>query len=433
MGAQPLRLLLLAGCVTSLRAVGGEESVVHVLAELVVVLLAAKVGGELMERLGQPAVLGELLAGIGLSALAMEQVAGAVWLRESALVSTFAEMGAVLLLFEVGLETHFNELAEVGVSALIVALIGVAAPSLLGYAVSSLWLPRDPWYVHLFIGATLAATSVGITARVLKDLGCLDRKESRIILGAAVVDDVLGLIVLAVVSGLVTSIARTGHADFSVGPVLLIIVKSIAFLAAAIWLGRRLHLNLARWGARFRVPGVALVVALSHCFSLAALAGWVGLAPIVGAFAAGLVLEESDYDLFQQRGELPIASLIRPVAMLFVPVFFVMMGIRVDLRAVASVEMLGLAALLTVAAIAGKQACALGVRDRTLRRSAIGIGMIPRGEVGLIFVGLGASLTVGGKSILNPVTTSALIVMVILTTVVTPPLLKWSLGAARRK
>ncbi len=428
----PLLLLLpLVGAPAALGAVEGQPSISVVLLQFILLLAAAKIAGEGMERLGQPAVLGELLAGVLIGNLHLVGIPFAESARHSRDLEIFAELGVILLLFEVGLESHLKELTEVGLSALIVATVGVVAPSALGYWVSAWFLPAEAWYVHLFVGTTLAATSVGITARVLKDLGRTEAKESRIILGAAVVDDVLGLVVLAVVSGLVTSIGATGRAQVAAGPVVWIIAKSVLFLAAAIVLSRLIQVNLARWGSRFRVPGVGLIIAITHCFSLAALAGWVGLAPIVGAFAAGLVLEESDYELYRQRGELPIATLVKPISTLFVPVFFVMMGFKVDLAVFGVGGTLGLAFLLTVAAVAGKQVCALGVVERGLDRLTVGLGMIPRGEVGLIFVGLGGSLLVSGKPVLPAAAVSALIVMVMATTLMTPPLLKWAFSRKR--
>lgn len=413
----------MTAAIPELASHGGD--VVQVLFGAVVILLAAKLGGELMERLGQPAVLGELGAGILLGNLA---IAGIGWfepIRHSSGLQLMAEIGVVLLLFEVGLESHLDQLLAVGWSAALVANIGVIAPFVMGYAVSAFFMPGSAWYVHLFAGATLTATSVGITARVLQDLKQMATKEARIILGAAVVDDVLGLVILAVASGVVASVANGGAAVLEWMPVLLIIAKAAAFLVGAIVIGRHIHINALRLAKSFRVPGMTLVLAVCFCFGLAALSGWLGLAPIVGAFAAGLVLEDDDYAEFVKRGVQPIHDLVRPLSTIFVPMFFVMMGLKVNLRAFASMEVLGLAAALTAVAVIGKQACALGVLDKGVSRITVGIGMIPRGEVGLIFAGMGASLTVAGKPVFDSGLVSAMIVMVFLTTVMTPPLLKW--------
>ena len=167
-----------------------------------------------------------------------------------------------------------------------------------------------------------------------------------------------------------------------------------------------------------------LGLCLCFCFIVSAISGFVGLAPIVGAFAAGIVLEEVHYHPFRERGERKVEELLFPITTLIVPVFFVMMGFRVDLKSFASPAVLGFAALITLVAIAGKQICGLGVLERGLDRLAIGVGMIPRGEVGLIFAGMGATLTLAGKPILSPTTFSALVLMIMLTTFITPPLLK---------
>ncbi len=400
---------------------------------LVLIILAAKLGAELFERVRQPAVLGELLVGMLMSGLALGGVGYFYALRDSAGLHAAAEVGVILLLFEVGLHSRLHEMLEVGLTATLVATLGVVAPVVLGYLVSSIFLPQQPWYVHLFAGSTLAATSVGITARVLQDLRKLDTKEARIILGAAVVDDVLGLIILAVISGIVSSIAAGRGSELDWGMVLMIVIKAVLFLVAAIVLGRLVHINAVRAGTHFRVPGIPVVIAISFCFTLAALAGEIGLAPIVGAFAAGLVLEPSDYEVYQERGELPIEKLVRPMSTLLTPVFFVMMGLRVDLRAFSAVEILGFALAITLAAIVGKQACSLGVWQKGVDRVLVGVGMIPRGEVGLIFTAMGAQMRVHGQPVFSDSIVSAMVIMVMITTLVTPPVLKALLTRTRRQ
>lgn len=405
-----------------------ERIFLYEILELAAIIVLAKLGAEVFERIRQPGVLGELVIGMALSALALAGVSAIESWRSAEVLHTAAEIGVMLLLFEVGLESHLEELLEVGRSALLAAALGVVTPMALGYGVTVLFFPNEPWYVALFVGGTLTATSVGITARVLRDLKKLDSKEARIILGAAVVDDVLGLIVLAVISGLVTSVARGAGDGVDAAAVLGIIFKAVLFLVAAIFVGRFLHFNAVRFGARFRVSGVPLVIALSFCFTLSAVAGLIGLAPIVGAFAAGLVLEPSDYRVYQEKGEQPIELLIRPLTTFLTPVFFVMMGIKADLRAFLSWNVLAFAVVLTAVAILGKQACALGVRERGASRLVVGAGMIPRGEVGLIFTGIGASLAVAGRTVFSADLVSAMIFMVIVTTLVTPPVLRWLLG-----
>jgi Kef-type K+ transport system membrane component KefB len=418
-----------AGASTSNPGAAGETLFLYEVLELAAVIVLAKLGAEAFERMRQPGVLGELAVGMALSALALAGFAAIESWRSSEVLHIAAEIGLMLLLFEVGLESHLSELLEVGWSALLAAVLGVAAPMVLGYGVTALFFPNEPWYTALFVGGALTATSVGITARVLRDLRKLDTKEARIILGAAVVDDVLGLIVLAVISGLVSSLARGAGGEVSAAMVVGIVLKAALFLLGAIFVGRFVHFNAVRFGARFRVSGVPLVIALSFCFTLSAVAGLIGLAPIVGAFAAGLVLEPGDYQVYQQKGEQPIELLIRPLTTFLTPVFFVLMGLKADLRAFASSNVLVFALVVIVAAILGKQACSLGVLERGVRRAVVGVGMIPRGEVGLIFTSIGAGLSVAGRPVFSADLVSAMIAMVIATTLVTPPLLKRLLGA----
>lgn len=418
----PLVGVLFAGTAQAAAAQG--TAFYDTLLAFVFVLAVAKLGEELFERLGQPTVLGELLVGMILSGLALVEVSFASSLRDNAGLQAIAEVGVILLLFEVGLHSRLHELLEVGWSAALAATLGVLAPVGLGWLVSQWFLPAEPWYVHLFAGATLAATSVGITARVLQELKSLDTKEARVILGAAVVDDILGLVLLAVLTGLVGSLAQGGAARIDAGVVGGIIGKAALFLLGAIALGRLLHIRTARLGLHLRVPGVPIAIAVGFCLALAALAGKAGLAPIVGAFAAGLILEPGDYEAYEKRGELPIERLIRPLSSLLTPVFFVMMGLQVDLRAFASREALGYALAITLVALVSKLACALGVVQKGVNRMVVGVGMIPRGEVGLIFTGIGARLAVGGEPVFEPATVSAMIVMVIVTTLAAPPALK---------
>ncbi|HEX8337047.1 MAG TPA: cation:proton antiporter [Pyrinomonadaceae bacterium] len=401
-----------------------------VLAGLALILVVAKLGGELFEHFDQPAVLGELVAGMCVGALALAGVGGVETLRTHAVVSALAEIGVIILLFEVGLESNLTEMLEVGWSSLLVAAAGVAAPFFLGWGVSYYFLPGEATLVHVFIGATLCATSVGITARVLRDLGRLRTRESRIILGAAVIDDVLGLLILAVVAGAIRASAAGGA--LAVSDVALIAGKSAAFLVGALLVGRFVVPHLFRGAGRFEGRGVLLALALAFCFFLAWVAAAVGLAPIVGAFAAGLVLDEAHFEPFGERGERKLEDLLAPVSAVLVPVFFVQMGMRVDLSAFARWELLGFAAVLTLAAVVGKQVCSLAVVERGVNRLSVGLGMIPRGEVGLIFAGIGASLVLPNaqgvpKPVVGPATFGAVVIMVIVTTLLTPPALKWSL------
>jgi len=250
-----------------------------ILVGIAVMLFAAKIGGELFERIKQPAVLGELLSGIVIGNLVLFGFTAAEPLRTNEVIAAIAEVGVIILLFQVGLESDLKEMLEVGWSSLIVAVLGVIVPFLLGWAVSSYFLPDESRLIHIFIGATLCATSVGITARVFKDLGKLGTRTARIILGAAVIDDVLGLMILAVVVGAIKATA-TGAA-LSVTDVLLIAGKAIVFLASAILVGQFLVPRLLRMAGRLKSEGVLLTIAISFCFFLAWVSAKVGLAPIV--------------------------------------------------------------------------------------------------------------------------------------------------------
>jgi Kef-type K+ transport system membrane component KefB len=306
----------------------------------------------------------------------------------------------------------------------------VIVPTALGWGFGAFFLPDQVWPVHMFLGAALCATSVGITARVLQDLGQSQRKESRIILGAAVIDDVLGLVVLALAAGVVNamnSAASGGDSQFSLGMVGAIVVKALGFLLAALVLGQFISRPLFKVASFLRGRGLLIVSALAFCFLFAWAADQAGLATIVGAFAAGLVLEDTHYkELVEDEGDHHLESLLHPLVHLFVPIFFVEMGMHVDLRSLVDVKIVILASGLSAIAILGKLACSLGVLERGLNRLSVGIGMIPRGEVGLIFAAIGLRLHIGGEHILTESTYSALVVMVIATTIVTPPLLKWA-------
>lgn len=368
---------------------------------LVLVWLAAKLAGEAMERVGQTAVLGELLAGV----LIGPGVLGLV--HESQALHALAELGVLILLFEVGLESDLGDLLRAGLQASLVALVGVAAPFAVGYGV--MHCLGHPALVAVFVGATFTATSVGITARVLGDLGRLQDAAAKVVLGAAVVDDILGLIILAVVTG----IAQTG--SVSLGAVGLLAAKAVVFLVVAVVVGVRLAPTLVRWVGRLRARGTLIVYSVVFAVALAAVADLAGLATIIGAFAAGLVLATTE------RRE-HIEERIKPVADLLVPVFFVTVGMKVQpaaLNPFAEGAQFGVAMLLTGVAVASKLAAGLAVYQRGVRRWPVAVGMVPRGEVGLIFAGAGLAAGVIAEDLY-----SALIVVVMLTTFVAPPWLK---------
>jgi Kef-type K+ transport system membrane component KefB len=403
--------------------------VTQLLLALAVVLAVAKVGGDLAVRVRQPAVLGELLAGVLLGNLSLVGLTWAEPLKTNTTLDLLAQLGVIILLFEVGLESTVRDMLKVGVTSLLVAVLGVVTPFALGWGVGALLLPTHSVYVHAFLGAALTATSVGITARVLQDLGKSKSPEARVILGAAVIDDVLGLVILAVVAGLIHA-ADTG-VQLAYGSIVLIVGKAAVFLFGAVFLGLVLSPRLFGLTSRLRGRGVLLATALVLCFGLSYLSAAIGLAAIVGAYAAGLILEDVHYQDFTKRGEHQLEELLEPIGAVFVPIFFVLMGMRVDLSAFARTDILGLAALLTLAAVVGKQACALGAVGHGLDRLSIGLGMIPRGEVGLIFANIGLGLTVRGEPIVDTAIYSAIVIMVIVTTMATPPALRWSLTRGR--
>jgi Kef-type K+ transport system membrane component KefB len=409
----------------------GHELNPLVLIGIAAILVIGKVGGEVFERLRQPAVLGELVAGMLVGSLSYVGLSAIDSLKTDTVIAALAQIGVIILLFEVGLQTNLQEMKEVGWSSLFVASAGVVAPFFLGWAVARYFLPDESNLAHIFVGATLCATSVGITARVLRDLGKIKTREARIILGAAVIDDVMGLLILAVVSGAIHS-ASSGE-GISLLSFAIITAKALAFLVGAILIGHFVMPHFFKGAGRFKTSGMFLALSIAFCFVLAWLAALVELAPIVGSFAAGLVLDEVHFKPFERTGETSLEELLRPLSTVLVPIFFVLMGLRVDLRVFGRSDIIGFAIVLTLVAIIGKQVCSLAVAERGLNRLAVGLGMIPRGEVGLIFAGIGTSLTLPNVQgvpvpVFGSATFAAIVVMVVVTTLVTPPVLNWSLS-----
>jgi Kef-type K+ transport system membrane component KefB len=397
-------------------------------------------GGEIFERLEQPAVLGELIAGVFLGNLILIDPSWGFFeplrienieANWAVVIDSLARIGVILLLFEVGLESSIKSMVKLGTSSLFVAVLGVVAPFLLGYGVSVLFISEMPAtlvpivpegfrlsYVHMFVGAVLCATSVGITARVFKDLGKIKAKEAQIILGAAVIDDILGLMVLAVVSGIITA-AGAGRA-LALGSLIQLIGVAILFLGGSIAGGLLLMPRIMKQLSRLKTTGMMLISSLLFAFLLSYLANAAGLAAIVGAFAAGLLLEDVHFRWF--RESISIEQILKPISGFLVPIFFVQMGIQVRLETFTDLSVLGVAAGLTVAAVIGKQICGLGVGGK-IDRLTVGVGMIPRGEVGLIFASIGK-----GLNVIDDALFSAIVIMVIVTTLVTPPALKLTLA-----
>ena len=365
-------------------------------------LVAAKLFGDLAERIGQPAVLGELLAGI----LVGPSLLGLVPLSAGILV--LAEIGVLLLLFEVGLETDLEELLAVGGPALAVAFAGMALPFGGGWALTRL-LGYGP-LAAIFVGASLTATSIGITARVLAQLNTLKTREGQIILGAAVADDVLGLVVLATV----TRVAESGAIQTSV--VLRSAGVALGFVVVAMVAGGFVGRHLVRAVGRSSARGVLVAASVAFAMLVAWLAKKAESAPIVGAFAAGLALARTN-----RRHDIDAA--LRPVVDVFAPIFFVSVGAQADVRllnpfAAANRTGLLLGLGLTVIGFLGKFAAGF-VAGRNVNRAFIGAGMVPRGEVGLIFASVGLQTGALPQSIFI-----AVLLAVFLTTFITPPLLK---------
>ncbi|MDP2272507.1 MAG: cation:proton antiporter [Archangium sp.] len=425
-----VRLLALIVAIATMPALaegsGHGDPAAPVILALAVILVAAKLGGDLATRLEQPAVLGELMVGVVLGNVSLLGLTVFEPIASNAFIDMFSRVGVIILLFEVGLESTVNQMMKVGVSALLVACIGVVVPFVLGYFVTRALLPASSPYVALFIGATLTATSVGITARVLKDLEKSQTQEARIVLGAAVIDDVLGLVILAVVTGVISA-ADQGK-ELALSEVVITLSKAVGFLVGSLVLGVWLSPRLFRLASLLRARMVLLAFGLGFCFALAWLADFIGLAPIVGAFAAGLILEDVHFKDFKEKEPQTLEELVHPISYFLVPVFFVLMGMRTDLHSFVAPGVLWLAAALCVVAVAGKLVAGLGARGTGLDRLSIGVGMVPRGEVGLIFASIGSQLTVKGERVVDANIFSAVVVMVIVTTMVTPPVLKWSLN-----
>ena len=380
------------------------------------ILITAKLFGEVAERLGVPAVLGELIAGLilGPGLLGVIPASGE---PGAEVVSFLAELGVILLLFEVGLETDLKQMFQVGGSASAVAVVGVTVPFVLGY-LFWLYAPHaastsnaDQHSIAILVGAVLTATSVGITARVLSDLGSLQTIEARIILGAAVIDDVLGLVILGAVSRL------NGDGSVSTLGLVRLLAQGVGFLVLAVILGGMIVPRLFSLIDRLKVRGAVVTLAIALTFSLAAAAELAGSALIIGAFAAGLVMRNSD----QLH---TVVNEGRPVAGLLAPIFFVTVGAGANIRLLdprvpGTVPILSLAVALTVIAVAGKVVAGWAAPWQPFRRLAVGVGMVPRGEVGLIFADMGRR-----TGLLDAASFSAILIVVMATTFIAPLWLK---------
>lgn len=410
-----------------------------VLLSLVVIYLASKLGGELSRMMDFPPVLGELVGGVVVGASALHllvfpesgaiatdsvimnilqfignlspEAVTSVFQSQSEAISILAELGVIVLLFEIGLESDLRELKKVGYQAAIVACVGVAVPFAVG-TVGLMFFFHIPAIPAIFAGAALTATSIGITSKVLSELGHLKSREGQIIVGAAVIDDVLGIIVLAVVA----SLAKTGEVDIL--NVIYLIVSATVFLIGSILLGKFFNKTFVTIADKLQTRRKLIIPAFIFAFFMAFIGNAIHLEAILGAFAAGLVLDETD-----KRKELD--QQVIPIADILVPIFFVTVGARVDLGVLNPIvpenqQGLIIAIFLVVVAIIGKVVTGWSVFGQPgINRLAIGVGMIPRGEVGLVFLGIGAASGAIDKPL-----QAAIIIMVILTTFLAPPFLR---------
>lgn len=394
-------------------------SYVSTVAAVAIVITAAQAGGLVAATLGQPRVLGELAAGLLAGSLPLFGVHGLEFLKTDPSVDAVSRVAVIVLMFQAGLGSTVGEMKKLGAPALLIAVCGVCGSFVAVWIVSHLLLPSATGFVQIFVAASLTATSVGITARVLGELGRARSSTAQVILAAAVFDDVIALVVLAVMTG-------SGSAP-------LVLAKASAFLVGGLGIGTFVSPRLLSLASR-SMAIVLLGSALAFCFAMSWLASLFGLAPIVGAFAAGLAVEEWHYRDFINRRERTLDDLLAPLASWLVPVFFVVIGIRTDLSGLAHPAVLVLALALTTAAVAGKWLCAVGAAAARARvdRAAVALGMIPRGEVTLIFANLGAAMVVAGRPVLEADTFLALVITVIATTVLTPVALKWRLSSVQR-
>ena len=424
----------------------GEAShaIVHfglLFAMLAVVLMAGKIGN-VVERWGIPSVLGELLAGIVLAALGYYGLDFMFEIKDSQIIAFIASLGALLLLFSIGLESNIKEIGKVGPNALLVAIIGVTVPFIFGtYVLGEIFYADEPSTAKLFLGASLVATSVGITAAVFRSLKISKTRAAQTVIGAAVIDDVLGLIVLAIVSAIATGGDVTG------GLVLELVIKSFAFLAGSIILGSIFAGPMSALFTKIHT-GVGMKVALAISFALVFgyLAEIFGLEPIIGAFAAGLFLDHVHFKEFDEpevvhdlkniefeastdrekvirvinkHKEAHVEDLVNSIGLIFIPVFFVYTGLQIDFGSLLEPKLYLTAIVIAIFAILGKMVAGIAAKGDKREKLLVGASMVPRGEVGLIFAATGKSL-----GVLNDEMFSVIIIVVILTTFVAPPMIK---------
>nr|WP_320133563.1 cation:proton antiporter [uncultured Holophaga sp.] len=379
--------------------------------------VAAKLGGEVARRLHLPVVAGELGAGLALAAL--HQASPFIPdVAASPAADLLGNLGVVVLMFAVGLESTVPQMMRVGGPALRVAAVGVIVPVLAGLAGAWLMLPKGTHFtVDLFIGACMCATSIGISVQVLREKKAASSPEGKVIVGAAVIDDVLGLLVLVAVTGVVAVSGTGGGLPW--GTLARTMGLALGFLALALTLGRFLTPHIFRLANRFRSEQILLPLGLAFAFLLAWVGNLAGLATIVGAYAAGLILEPAHIKVLEERETHSLEHLVHPLVMTLSPLFFVLMGAKVDPSALLSWKALSLAAVLAILGTLGKLVAGK-VAGKGLRSAVVGWGMVPRGEVGLIFVATGSALTLAGAPLLSPEIQAGIVGALVLTTIVGP-------------
>jgi Kef-type K+ transport system membrane component KefB len=420
-----------------------ENSVHHfgiVFAMFALVLIAGKLGN-FVEKFGQPAVIGELLAGVTLSALGYFGWSFIDEIASNEIISFLAQFGALLLLFSIGLESNIKEMKKVGVRALMVALIGVIIPFVLGaFVLGPVFFGDESSNARLFLGASLVATSVGITASVFRSLKLSKTRAAQTVLGAAVIDDVLGLIVLAIVSALVSG------GDLTAGLVAELALKSFGFLGGALLLGTIIAKPISKFFSSIHTGiGMKLTLAIGFALVFGYLAELFGLEPIIGAFAAGLLLDQVHFasfsdpeiiedikhletdaihgktmaQLIKKHRHAHVEDLINSIGLIFIPVFFVYTGLQIDFGSLLQPRLYLIAGIISIFAILGKFVAGLAAEGSRTEKMFVGVSMVPRGEVGLIFAATGSALGVLSSELF-----STIVLVVIITTFVSPALIK---------